>query len=178
MSSKRQHGKLQNIHTRIPIKDYQTIQLICNQLKISQAEYFNSCIHQFGYERLLLYARKINREPRPCRVDISEPASEEICHLTKAMNAQAEQIRKIGVNVSALIRDIRSGSVQGCSAQSLRTLDEMKSALDTALAEGHKNGARLAAILHDDNAIAKVEINYKNCWGEIEYREVKPCTHG
>lgn len=94
MSSKRQHGKLQNIHTRIPIKDYQTIQLICNQLKISQAEYFNSCIHQFGYERLLLYARKINREPRPCRVDISEPASEEICHLTKAMNAQAEQIRK------------------------------------------------------------------------------------
>ena len=94
------------------------------------------------------------------------------------MNAQAEQIRKIGVNVSALIRDIRSGSVQGCSAQSLRTLDEMKSALDTALAEGHKNGARLAAILHDDNAIAKVEINYKNCWGEIEYREVKPCTHG
>ena len=63
MSSKRQHGKLQNIHTRIPIKDYQTIQLICNQLKISQAEYFNSCIHQFGYERLLLYARKSTESP-------------------------------------------------------------------------------------------------------------------
>ncbi len=178
MSKKRQRGMLQDIHTRIPVRDYQNIQIICTQLGISQAEFFNTCIHQFGYDRLLLYARKINREPRPCRVDISEPAGEEISHLTDALNEQSAQIRKIGTNVSALIRDIRAGVVQVGSSQTLRDLDDMKAALDAALLEGHKNGARLAELLHDDDAISKVEINYKDCWGDIVYREVQPCTHG
>ena len=44
MSNKRQREDLQNIHTRVPRRDYKKIQEICDRLGITQAEYFNSLI--------------------------------------------------------------------------------------------------------------------------------------
>ena len=57
--SNSQRGDLQNIHTRIPRRDYERIQEICDRLGITQAEYFNSVIQENGYYKLLLYARRM-----------------------------------------------------------------------------------------------------------------------
>lgn len=170
MSNRRQRGELQNIHTRIPRRDYERIQQICDQLGITQAEYFNSVIQENGYYKLLLYARKINRIPRPCQLDVSPEAHKEIVALTSAMNSQASQIRSIGVNVSALIRDIRAGKVRDCKAVEL--LRNEKHILDAALAETHRNNARLSDVLYSEEMIAKRETVYLNSLGEVVRKEV------
>ena len=176
MSNKRQREDLQNIHTRVPRRDYKKIQEICDRLGITQAEYFNSLIQESGYYKLLLYARRINKIPRPCRLDVSPEAHKEIVALTRALNAQASQIRSIGVNVSALIRDVRTGKVRDSDA--VKLLGAEKRVLDAALAETHQNNARLSDVLYSEEMISKREIVYLNSLGEEVWKEVQPCMLG
>lgn len=177
MGQKKQHGTLHHVHTRIPEKEYQKIKNLCDKLGITQAQFYNTVIQEDGYEQLLFFAKKINREPRPCRLELTDEAAEEIERLTCALNDSTSQLRHIGYNLSALIRDIRSGAVPG-DRQSTQALESMKTIVDAAIAESHSNGTRLAALLYDEDAISKIETIWKNCWGEVAHREVKPCTHG
>ena len=178
MKNKRQRGTLHNVHTRIPEKEFQRISELCEKLGITQAQFFNAVIHADGYESLLVYAKKINRDPRPCRLEISEEAVGEIKCLTGTLNTNTSQLRRIGTNLAALVRDIRSGTVPG-DRNTVALLEHMKAAIDAAIVESHVNSTRLAALLYDENAIAKIETVYKNCWGEVAYREVMPsCTPG
>ena len=177
MSNRRQRGTLHDVHTRIPEEEFQRIKRLCDKLDITQTEFFNIAISQEGYKQLQAFAEKINREPRPCKLEMSDEAAGEIVRLTGALNSSTSQLRRIGNNLSALIRDIRSGAVSA-DRQSAQTLEHMKAMVDAAIAESHRNGVRLAALLYDEAAVSKIEMVWKDCWGDI-HREVTPChTHG
>lgn len=153
--TKRQRGRLRNIHTRIPEQDYLQINEICEKLNISFADYFNRAIHAHGYDDLQQYARKINNEPRKCKIEMDIPTKESIDSLSMALNSQSVQIRRIGTNLSNLIV---KGGIDS------QVLVAMRKELNAALHHVHAASSRLVDILYDDKAITKVECRGHDMW--------------
>ena len=160
---KRQRGQLQNIHTRIPKRDYQKISVICEKLNITFADYFNRMIHADGYDELQRYAKKIKSEPRSCKIEMDQPTKESIDNLSNALNSQCTQMRRIGKNLSTLIA---KSNAMGTNID-VPTLTAMKKELDVALFEIHNNSSRLADILYDESTISKVEYRGHNIWDSL-----------
>ena len=167
MGYSRQRGKLHNIHTRIPAEDYQKCKEICEKLDITFADYFNQLIHGDGYEELQILAKRIIKEPRSCKLEMTDETKELIAALTNALNGQTTQIRKIGVNLSELIRYIRSGKADCNNPMTLRIIMALKKDMDTAMHENQKIGERLADILYDEKTISKTEVIKGSIWDDI-----------
>lgn len=158
---------MQNIHTRIPEADYKKISEICGKLNITFADYFNRAIKANGYDELQRYARKIKKEPRPCKIEMSDGVKESIDNLVDTMNGQSMQIRRIGTNLSNMIA---KGSNHGTDITA-STLTTMKKELDAALLELHKNSSRLADILYDESSITKTEYRGYDAWDDDDWNE-------
>ena len=167
MAKIRRRGRLHNTHISIPEKEYQIIKGVCEKLDITLADYFNQVIHKNGYEKLQILAKRINKEPRPCKLEMEAGVEKEIGDLTEALNGQTAQIRKIGVNLSVLIRDIRSGKVNCGNSGTLALLERMNNDITNAMHENQKIGSRLVDILYDEKSISKVEIIKRSIWDEI-----------
>lgn len=160
MKMARQRGCLRNIHTRIPEKDYQQISEICKKLDITFADYFNQIIHADGYKKLQIYAEQIKKEPRNCNVEMSAQTKESIDQLSLVLNSQSMQLRRIGANLSNLILKLYCAD----TALDGDAISSMKKDLDTVLKDVHKASSRLADILYDDTAIAKIQYIGHDIW--------------
>lgn len=166
MSKKRQIGSLHNLHIRISTKDYQQISEICERLNITFADYFSQIIHADGYEKLQMLARRINKEPRNCKIEMSVPTKESIDGLSATLNNQATQIRRIGTNLSNLISKITDPKTDFHNPALLRVIIDMKCDLDVVLEDVHKASSRLVNILYDDATITKTEYIGHDIWDE------------
>lgn len=162
--AKRQSGRLHRMQIRIKEADYDNIKLICDRMGITMAEYFNNLIQHDGYEDLLRIARTIKSEPRA--VDISfydEKTGERVDKLCTSVNALSEQTKRIGRNVSAMIRDIRNGRV--AASQTIPYLEKIGTAIQKQEQYCNALNKEMKRLIYSDEGIQKTEIRYKDGGG-------------
>ncbi len=101
---KRARGALHRTTLRFPERTFEEIREVCDELNITIAQYFNTLISS---EEQKLLRRKIKQmERRDYAIEVPEELQPLIVDLTKALNENSKQMRKIGTNVSTIIRDI------------------------------------------------------------------------
>ena len=158
--AKRQTGNLHDLHIRIQDSDYAKVQMICQKLDITIADYFNQLLTSDGYDTLLRYAKIICKDPRIVEIRFTdETMAEKVSELKDAINVATTQTRKLGSNVSALIRDIRLGKVS--AQQAIPTLEEIERLMVLQKANYQTTGGKLEDILFSEDGIQKVEIREK-----------------
>lgn len=149
-------GKLHDLHIRIPEEDYERVQEVCKKLNITIADYFNQLLKSDGYDKLIGYAKVIKDDPRPIEIRFANDEDKErMDRLTEALNYAAAQTRKAGVNISNLIRDIRSGKVSFTEAQ--EPLARIERTLKLQTKAYQQSGEKLSDLLFSENGIQKVE---------------------
>lgn len=156
----RQSGKLHNLHIRIKEADYERIVEICDKLGITIAEYFNTLLQDDGYEKLQMYAKTIKNQPRPIEVSFKDKETcDRVQAMTNAADSAAQQTRKIGINLSTLIRDIRNGKVS--AERVLSALQQTNGLIQMQMKMCNAVNANLEKLLYSDEGIQKTEIRYK-----------------
>ena len=154
--AKKQTGKLRNMHIRIREADYDAIVATCKAMDITIAEYFNSLLRSDGYDEMIRYAKIIDKEPRTVNLVVqNKDDKEKLDRLVEALNNATQQTRKIGVNVSALIRDIRNGKVNAHAA--IPYLEKLGQLMEQQMASYQSTGAKLAEQLFSEEHIWKFE---------------------
>lgn len=155
--SKRQGGKLHNLHIRLPENDYLMLKEACDSLGITIADYYNQLLRSDGYDSLIKYAKMVSKDPRQVEICFADNETKErVTELTQALISAADQTRKIGWNVSNLIRDIRRGRVD--AKEAIPLLEEIKDLVENQTANYQATGGKLEELIFSDEGIWRVKI--------------------
>lgn len=113
-SRKRDKGKLHRTTIRIREDVFKDIMDYCDKQNITMNEYINTFLE--NKEEVTMRARIKELRGRLYEIQMSDDVKSRMDTLTKRLNENTNQIRRIGVNLSSLIRDIRNGKISQYTA--------------------------------------------------------------
>ena len=106
---------LKNLHIRVSNEEYDFLCALAEELHCSQAAVIRKALFHSDMKAIVQVYRKRQGDAYLQRVvacGLDESTAEKLEGLQKDMNENTLQIRRIGTNLSTLIRDIRNGKLQ------------------------------------------------------------------
>ena len=106
---------LKNLHIRVSNEEYDFLCALAEELHCSQAEVIRKALFHSEMKAIVQAYRKRQGDAYLQRIvacGLDDGTAEKLNRLQKDMNENTLQIRRIGTNLSTLIRDIRAGKVQ------------------------------------------------------------------
>ena len=107
---------LRNMHIRVTNEEYDFLCALAKGLKCSQAEVIRKAVFDTDMKQIVnAYRKQVDVEELgkyfECSVD--DDTKKLLENYIQAVNKNTGQIRKIGTNISSLIRDIRNRKING-----------------------------------------------------------------
>lgn len=149
----RLRGNLHEFHARIPEDLYQEIVRQCDELEITQTEYINTLLADKGFDNLRRHAARVKRRAQIFDVRMDEDTRKSIEELSKALNENTRQIRMIGTNLSAFIRDARLGKFDFKDMKAFTIMDEMNKENAEALQRNFEVTNELSELISSDRIV-------------------------
>ena len=106
---------LKNLHIRVSNEEYDFLCALAEELHCSQAAVIRKALFHSDMKAIVQVYRKRQGDAYLQRIvacGLDDSAAEKLEGLQKDMNENTLQIRRIGTNLSTLIRDIRNGKLQ------------------------------------------------------------------
>lgn len=105
---------LRNMHIRMSEEEYDFIRALAEGLSCSQAEVIRRAIYHSDMKPIVEAYRKRQGDlylQRYVECGLDEDTKKQLEAFGQDLNENTQQIRRIGTNISALIRDVRNGKV-------------------------------------------------------------------
>ena len=107
---------MRNMHIRVTNEEYDFLCALAKGLKCSQAEVIRKAVFDKDMKQIVnAYRKQVDVEELgkyfECSVD--DDTKKLLENYIQAVNKNTGQIRRIGANISSLIRDIRNGKLNG-----------------------------------------------------------------
>ncbi len=106
---------LRDIHVRVSDEQYEMLTALSKALKLSQAEIIRASLFTSDMKTIIKDYRKrkeIDDFTKYACMEMNEKSRQTVNTFVNAFNKNTSQLRMIGANISALVRDIRVGKVQ------------------------------------------------------------------
>lgn len=149
----RLRGNLHEFHVRIPEDMYQDIVKQCDELEITLTEYINTILADKGFEGLRRHAARVQRRAQIYDVRMDDDTRKSIGELSQALNENTRQIRMIGTNLSAFIRDARLGKFNFEDMKAFTIMDEMNKENAEALQRNFEVTNELSQLISSDKIV-------------------------
>lgn len=111
---------LRNMHIRMSEEEYDFIRALAEGLNCSQAEIIRKAIFHSDMKAIVEAYRKRQGDlylQRYVECGMDEDTKNQLEILGQELNQSTQQIRRIGTNISTMVRDIRNGKVKFASSQ-------------------------------------------------------------
>lgn len=106
---------LRSMHIRMSEEEYDFIRALAEGLKCSQAEVIRRAVFYSDMKSIVEAYRKRQGDlylQRYVECGLDEDTKKQLETLGQELNQNTQQIRRIGTNISSLVRDIRNGKIR------------------------------------------------------------------
>lgn len=112
----REYMPLKNMHIRVTGEEYDFICALAKGLKCSQAEVIRKALFDKEMKQIVSAYREqveVDELGKYFECSVDNDTKELLEEYIQTVNQSTGQIRKIGTNISSMIRDIRNGKING-----------------------------------------------------------------
>lgn len=105
---------LRNMHIRMSEEQYDFLRALAEELNCSQAEVIRKAIFHSDMKTIVEAYRKRQGDlylQRYVECGMDEETKNQLAAMGQELNQNTQQIRRIGTNISTLVRDIRNGRI-------------------------------------------------------------------
>lgn len=105
---------LKNLHIRMNQEEYDFLRTLAEELHCSQSEVIRKALFHTDIKEIVQAYRQRQKDAfmqRYITCGLDKHTAESLEHFRKDLNENTLQLRRIGTNLSSLIRDIRTGTL-------------------------------------------------------------------
>lgn len=153
--------RLHNLHIRVTAEERDYIAILAEHMNCSMSKLIRMLLFDTDMKKIVKdyqVQKQVNRFGSFFHCNLDEKTLKYLESYATELNQNTQQIRRIGTNVSALIRDIRAGMMPGTPSEK-QMLDERLSYIMFAVNKEMEKQGKLADILLD--ILDGVDINVK-----------------
>lgn len=153
--------RLHNLHIRVTAEERDYIAILAEHMNCSMSKLIRMLLFDTDMKKIVKdyqVQKQVNRFGSFFHCNLDEKTLKYLESYATELNQNTQQIRRIGTNVSALIRDIRAGLMTGNPTEKQR-LDERLSYIMFAVNREMEKQGKLADALLD--VLNGVDINVK-----------------
>lgn len=153
--------RLHNLHIRVTAEERDYIAILAEHMNCSMSKLIRMLLFDTDMKKIIKdyqVQKQVNRFGSFFHCNLDEKTLKYLESYATELNQNTQQIRRIGTNVSALIRDIRAGLMTGNPTEKQR-LDERLSYIMFAVNREMEKQGKLADALLD--VLNGVDINVK-----------------
>ena len=153
--------RLHNLHIRVTAEERDYIAILAEHMNCSMSKLIRMLLFDTDMKKIVKdyqVQKQLNRFGSFFHCNLDEKTLKYLESYATELNQNTQQIRRIGTNVSALIRDIRAGLMTGNPTEKQR-LDERLSYIMFAVNREMEKQGKLADALLD--VLNGVDINVK-----------------
>lgn len=153
--------RLHNLHIRVTAEERDYIAILAEHMNCSMSKLIRMLLFDTDMKKIVKdyqMQKQLNRFGSFFHCNLDEKTLRYLDSYATELNQNTQQIRRIGTNVSALIRDIRAGMMPGTPSEK-QMLDERLSYIMFAVNKEMEKQGKLADILLD--ILDGVDINVK-----------------
>lgn len=153
--------RLHNLHIRVTAEERDYIAILAEHMNCSMSKLIRMLLFDTDMKKIVKdyqMQKQVNRFGSFFHCNLDEKTLKYLESYATELNQNTQQIRRIGTNVSALIRDIRAGLMTGNPTEKQR-LDERLSYIMFAVNREMEKQGKLADALLD--VLNGVDINVK-----------------
>lgn len=153
--------RLHNLHIRVTAEERDYIAILAEHMNCSMSKLIRMLLFDTDMKKIIKdyqVQKQVNRFGSFFHCNLDEKTLKYLESYATELNQNTQQIRRIGTNVSALIRDIRAGMMPGTPSEK-QMLDERLSYIMFAVNKEMEKQGKLADTLLD--ILDGVDINVK-----------------
>ena len=153
--------RLHNLHIRVTAEERDYIAILAEHMNCSMSKLIRMLLFDTDVKKIVKdyqMQKQVNRYGSFFHCNLDEKTLKYLDSYATELNQNTQQIRRIGTNVSALIRDIRTGMMTGTPSEK-QQLDERLSYIMFAVNREMEKQGKLADALLD--VLDGVDINVK-----------------
>ena len=153
--------RLHNLHIRVTAEERDYIAILAEHMNCSMSKLIRMLLFDTDMKKIVKdyqVQKQLNRFGSFFHCNLDEKTLRYLDSYATELNQNTQQIRRIGTNVSALIRDIRTGMMTGTPSEK-QQLDERLSYIMFAVNKEMEKQGKLADTLLD--ILYGVDINVK-----------------
>ena len=153
--------RLHNLHIRVTAEERDYIAILAEHMNCSMSKLIRMLLFDTDMKKRVKdyqMQKQVNRYGSFFHCNLDEKTLKYLDSYATELNQNTQQIRRIGTNVSALIRDIRTGMMTGTPSEK-QQLDERLSYIMFAVNREMEKQGKLADALLD--VLDGVDINVK-----------------
>lgn len=153
--------RLHNLHIRVTAEERDYIAILAEHMNCSMSKLIRMLLFDTDMKKIVKdyqMQKQLNRFGSFFHCNLDEKTLRYLDSYATELNQNTQQIRRIGTNVSALIRDIRTGMMTGTPSEK-QQLDERLSYIMFAVNKEMEKQGKLADTLLD--ILDGVDINVK-----------------
>lgn len=153
--------RLHNLHIRVTAEERDYIAILAEHMNCSMSKLIRMLLFDTDMKKILKdyqMQKQLNRFGSFFHCNLDEKTLKYLDSYATELNQNTQQIRRIGTNVSALIRDIRTGMMTGTPSEK-QQLDERLSYIMFAVNKEMEKQGKLADTLLD--ILDGININVK-----------------
>ena len=143
--------RLHNLHIRVTAEERDYIAILAEHMNCSMSKLIRMLLFDTDMKKIVKdyqVQKQVNRFGSFFHCNLDEKTLKYLESYATELNQNTQQIRRIGTNVSALIRDIRAGMMPGTPSEK-QMLDERLSYIMFAVNKEMEKQGKLADILLD-----------------------------